>query len=370
MQCILFLLTSPAPYGAEHSILSNINYLVKKKKIKPIFIIRNNGVLEKYLIKKKYQYFIIPFFFFFSIRKYNLIKAVIKLILNIFFAFFVFVKLKNKKIDTVYTNCFTTHFGILISILLGSKHIFHIRELGEKWGYKFDFSKKIVMYFSNKYSNKIFVNSEFLYNRFKNTILREKLKIIPNPIDDKFVNVNKFSFKDRIKIIYIGRLEAEQNPLSLTIIASKLIKYNFKIDVYGEGSLKEKLKEKIIQKNLSDFIKIKNYKLNINKILNNYNIGLSLGKHQTFNRTIIEFMKSGIVVLANKSGNNINIINNNYNGYLIPLNNVSLIQKKLKDLFSNQSLIKKIGNRAFRSYKFRFTVKESSEILLKILYEK
>ena len=159
MQCILFLLTSPAPYGAEHSILSNINYLVKKKKIKPIFIIRNNGVLEKYLIKKKYQYFIIPFFFFFSIRKYNLIKAVIKLILNIFFAFFVFVKLKNKKIDTVYTNCFTTHFGILISILLGSKHIFHIRELGEKWGYKFDFSKKIVMYFSNKYSNKIFVNS-------------------------------------------------------------------------------------------------------------------------------------------------------------------------------------------------------------------
>ena len=64
MQCILFLLTSPAPYGAEHSILSNINYLVKKKKIKPIFIIRNNGVLEKYLIKKKYQYFIIPFFLY------------------------------------------------------------------------------------------------------------------------------------------------------------------------------------------------------------------------------------------------------------------------------------------------------------------
>ena len=119
----------------------------------------------------------------------------------------------------------------------------------------------------------------------------------------------------------------------LTIIASKLIKYNFKIDVYGEGSLKEKLKEKIIQKNLSDFIKIKNYELNINKTLNNYNIGLSLGKHQTFNRTIIEFMKSGIVVLANKSGNNVNIINNNYNGYLIPLNNVSLIQKKLKYLF-------------------------------------
>ena len=52
MKKILFLLTSSSPFGADLSILTNINYLKKAKKIDPIFIIREKGKLEKYLKKK------------------------------------------------------------------------------------------------------------------------------------------------------------------------------------------------------------------------------------------------------------------------------------------------------------------------------
>ena len=53
MKKILFLLTSSSPFGADLSILTNVNYLQKEKKIDPIFIIREKGKLEKYLKKKK-----------------------------------------------------------------------------------------------------------------------------------------------------------------------------------------------------------------------------------------------------------------------------------------------------------------------------
>ena len=51
MKKILFLLTSSSPYGADLSILTNVNYLQKEKKIDTIFIIREKGKLEKYLKK-------------------------------------------------------------------------------------------------------------------------------------------------------------------------------------------------------------------------------------------------------------------------------------------------------------------------------
>tara|TARA_B110000285_G_C15073840_1_gene589513 strand:+ start:504 stop:722 length:219 start_codon:yes stop_codon:yes gene_type:complete len=69
MKKILFLLTSSSPFGADLSILTNVNYLRKEKKIDPIFIIREKGKLEKYLKKKKYKYFIIPFYFWVSKNK-------------------------------------------------------------------------------------------------------------------------------------------------------------------------------------------------------------------------------------------------------------------------------------------------------------
>lgn len=69
MKKILFILTSPTPYGAEISILTNIFYLLKQKKISPIFIIRSKGKLEKFLKKKGYEFHITPFFSGFQKKK-------------------------------------------------------------------------------------------------------------------------------------------------------------------------------------------------------------------------------------------------------------------------------------------------------------
>ena len=221
MKKILFILTSPTPYGAEISILTNIFYLLKQKKISPIFIIRSKGKLEKFLKKKGYEFHITPFFFWF-LKKKNF-------------------KLRKKKINYVYTNTFTTHFGLILSFFLKSKHIFHVRELAEEqFSLNFDFERKKIYNFSENFSYKIFTNSNFLLKHLQNHF-KKKIILIPNPIDTKFNNKNKMDFKKSLKIIFVGRLMDDQNPLLLIDILKKHKKKNIQLDIYGDGPLKKKI---------------------------------------------------------------------------------------------------------------------------------
>ena len=369
MKKILFLLTSSSPFGADLSILTNVNYLQKEKKIDPIFIIREKGKLEKYLKKKKYRYFIIPFYFWVS-KKRVFLKSFIKLVFNFLLAIYSVVLLRNQKIDYIYTNTFTTNFGIILSILKRLKHIFHIRELAkEQFNWEFDYSKKLIFFISNKFSYRLFVNSGYLHRMLQKDISKKLVKVIPNSIDKKFVQKNRYRFKKKVKLLFVGRLDDDKNPLILIDTVKKILKKNkkFVIDVYGDGYLKEELLKQINSNKLNNFIKIKNYEANIHKIVKNYHIGLSLSRFDTFNRTIVEYMKSGLTVIANNSGNNRYLFINGKTGILINNLNSSILSKEIIFLLNNKKIIKKIGSNAYVYSKKTFSVKESCNKLEKYL---
>ncbi|MDA9972619.1 glycosyltransferase [Candidatus Pelagibacter ubique] len=369
MKKILFLLTSSSIFGADLSILTNVNYLQKEKKIDPIFIIREKGKLEKYLKKKKYKYFIIPFYFWVS-KKRTFFKSFIKLVFNFLLAIYAIVLLRNQRINYIYTNTFTTNFGIILSALKRSKHIFHIRELPKAaFNWEFDYSSKFIFFISKKLSYRLFVNSEYLQRMLQKDISKKLLKIVPNSIDKKFVQKNKYQFQRKVKLLFVGRLDADKNPLMLINTAKYILKKNrnFVIDVYGDGQLKEELSNKINSNKLNNFIKIKDYEANIHKITKNYHIGLSISTFDTFNRTIVEYMKSGLTVIANNSGNNKNLFINGKTGILINNLNSSILSKKIIYLLNRKKIIKKIGSNAYLSSKNKFGVKDSCKKLEKYL---
>ena len=369
MKKILFLLTSSSPFGADLSILTNVNYLKKEKKIDPIFIIREKGKLEKYLRKKKYKYFIIPFYFWVSKKRF-FFKSFIKLVLNLLLAIYTVILLRNQRIDYVYTNTFTTNFGIIISILKKIKHVYHIRELAkEQFNWEFDYSAKFIFFISNKFSYRLFVNSNYLHKMLHKNINKKLVKVIPNSIDKKFIHKNKYQFRKKVKLLFVGRLDDDKNPLILIDTTKKILKKNknFVIDVYGDGHLKEKLSKEINSNNLNKFIKIKNYETDIHKIIKNYHIGLSLSRFDTFNRTIVEYMKSGLTVIANDSGNNKYLFINGKTGILINNLNSSILSKKIVFLLNKKKIIKKIGSNAYISSIKKFLVKDSCKKLEKYL---
>ena len=365
MKKILFILTSPSPFGAELSLLTNINYLKKNNKIDPIFIIRKEGKLEKYLKKKNYNYIVIPFNFWVS-KKKNFLKSIIKLFINFLLVVYVSMLLRKHKIFYIYTNTFTTNFGLILSIFLRLKHIFHIRELAkEQFNWKFDYSSKLIFNFSSRFSYKIFVNSEYLHKKLKKKFKKKKIEIVPNSINQKFSQKNNYNFKNKLKLLFVGRIDDDKNPLILVKTVKEIIKKNkdFVIDVYGDGSLKSELINQINLNNLSNFIKVKNYKKDIFKIIRHYQIGLSLSRYDTFNRTIVEYMKSGLTVIANDSGNNKYLFVDGKTGVLIKNINEFNLSRKILFLIKKKKMIKKIGSNAYRYSKKKYLTQDSCKKL-------
>ncbi len=215
----------------------------------------------------------------------------------------------------------------------------------------------------------MFFNSAYLHRMLQKDINKKLVKVIPNSIDKKFVQKNKYQFKKKVKLLFVGRLDDDKNPLILIDTAKKILKKNkkFVIDVYGDGHLKEELSKKINSNKLNNFIKIKNYEANIHKIIKNYHIGLSLSRFDTFNRTIVEYMKSGLTVIANNSGNNKYLFVNGKTGILINDLNSSILSKKIIFLINRKKIIKKIGSNAYAFSKKKFEVKDSCEKLEKYL---
>ena len=303
-------------------------------------------------------------------KKKYFYKSSIKLVFNSLLAIYSVVLLKNQKIDYIYTNTFTTNFGIILSILKGVKHIFHIRELvGKQFDWEFDYPKKFIFFISNKLSYRLFVNSDYLHRMLQREIKKKFITVIPNSIDKKFVQKNKYRFKKKVKLLFVGRLEDDKNPLILIDTVKKILikNKNFVIDVYGDGHLKQELSKKINDNKLNNFIRIKNYKSNIYNIIKNYHIGLSLSRFDTFNRTIVEYMKSGLTVIANNSGNNKYLFTNGKSGILINNLKASILSKKIIFLLNKKKIIKKIGSNAYKSSIKKFSVKDSCKKLEKYL---
>ena len=80
-------------------------------------------------------------------------------------------------------------------------------------------------------------------------------------------------------------------------------------------------------------------------------------------------MKSGVLVLANDSGNNPFLIDNNKNGFLIKNNNPKIYQDKILFFYKNKNMLRKFSNSAYKKYKNKFRAKDSSLKLYKAINE-
>ena len=182
----------------------------------------------------------------------------------------------------------------------------------KKMYYKVFFYKKITklaMKFSDIYLISSKIDKDFLsklYPKYKN-----KLKVRSNWVE--IVENKEFDFRHSNKIISVGRLEKQKN---YEFLIKKLENFTFDIDIYGDGSEKDKLLR------LSNN---KNVKLNIYNPISNENLLKELAYYKVFvssstfegnPKAILEAMASGCVVVAKNSPNVSEIIQNNVNGIL------------------------------------------------------
>ena len=192
---------------------------------------------------------------------------------------------------------------------------------------------------------------KFLCKNFK--FDASKLLIRPNWI----LEVKDYPIKNRPKnkILSIGRLEKQKNFFNLI---KSFAGSSFEIDIYGEGSEKERLQNLVKESNVKvNFKGMVEYSY-LQTVYKDYAFYVSASKYEGNPKTILEAQNSGCIVIVLNEQNSKDIIDTNIDGIIV--NDVEEIQKEIKTLIHDSERMNKLSKNAVKR------VKENNEIKLLI----
>ena len=177
-----------------------------------------------------------------------------------------------------------------------------------------------------------------------------KCVYIPNSIS--YIPKNK-SKLDGKNLISVGRLEVEKGYSDLIDVFEMVHKIypDLKLNIIGDGSLREELQKKINKLNLSDNIILHGFKDSkyIEKELLKSSIYLMSSLTESFGLVLIEASSFGLPCIAFSSANGAcEIIKDNWDGYLIENRDKEKMAKRIVNLIKNPERRIIMGDNAYK----------------------
>ena len=286
---------------------------------------------------------------------YSLINKNNSKIINLIKSLYVPLLLKNKIKDVDMVKQFQLH-GAWISIIY--KYLIK-KPLIVRTGYDmYSFSikeKKSILkrliyrfltYLSLKKSNLYTVSSKSDYNFLKSNFKFDETKLLIRP--NWVMEVDNYSIKNRSKnkILSIGRLEKQKN---FSDLIRSFTDSTYEIDIYGEGSEKEKLQYLAEESNVRvNFKGLVSY-YELQNIYKDYAFYVSSSKYEGNPKTILEAQNSGCIVIVLNEQNSKDIIDTNVDGIIV--NDISEIQNEINALVYDDKKMDEISKRAVQRVK-------------------
>ena len=134
------------------------------------------------------------------------------------------------------------------------------------------------------------------------------------------------------------------------------------IDFYGSG-LEEKgsyLKDKIRSYNLERNITLNGYDPEIYSKISQYDVGINCSTAEGFGRVTVEYMMTGLCVIASDQGANTELIDHNETGLLYKYGDKNDLADKVRYLYNNLEICKEMGNTAQKIASEKFSIEVHS----------
>ncbi|AIS51855.1 putative glycosyltransferase EpsD [Thermoanaerobacter kivui] len=172
--------------------------------------------------------------------------------------------------------------------------------------------------------------------------------------------------EDDILILTVAEINTNKNHKQI-IDAIKILK-NY-TDIYylivGTGEKEEKLKNYVLLNNLENRIIFLGYRRDISEILNAVDIFALTSLREGLPRAIMEAMAAGKPIIATNVRGNRDLVRDEVNGCLVPVNNIEETAKAVAKLAENKMLRTKMGEegkRIIQDYAIERVLKEMDEI--------
>ncbi|MDD2791239.1 MAG: glycosyltransferase family 4 protein [Sulfurimonas sp.] len=185
-----------------------------------------------------------------------------------------------------------------------------------------------------------------------NYFYKSKYEVIPNgiKIDTYDLDVKK---NEKFTFIAIGRLEIVKNHLLLLEIVNELKdKYDFQLQIVGDGNLRNEIEDKIKKYNLEDKVKLLGLRIDIPNLLNQSHCLVMPSLWEGLPIVILEAGASSLPVISTPVGSIPSIINEQ-NGYL---SNTDDFKQNMINVLDNYNLAKNKGKLFFKDISRTYSI--------------
>lgn len=220
--------------------------------------------------------------------------------------------------------------------------------------------------FSSIFCDKIIsVNKYYLkyFRWFKN-----KTFTIYNGLDfSRFLQVNNNIDKSEVKILFVGRLDFQKDPLSLlqaaNIVCKKLSNVSFTI--VGDGEKYKECENYIINNDLTNQIKLEGWKNNVEDYYATHDIFAMSSIYESFGLIFLEAGFYNLPVVATNVEGIPEVILNGKTGFLSNPKDFSSMASNIINLIENYNMRKEMGKEAKKRVLTLFNSKQMIDSYIK-----
>jgi glycosyltransferase involved in cell wall biosynthesis len=264
----------------------------------------------------------------FSFKRLKFLFCIIELIK-------LFLKKKNYLVFSFQANLYCA----LICRIFGVKVI--VRSNSSPSGWDLGFFRKIIFYYFLKLPNKIIVNSKEFKKEYKKRF-NITTKYIYNPLNKDYINKisnekiknNFFKNFKKIKIIFIGRLVEQKDPMTfvraLNLLKNKI---NFRAIIIGRGYYQNSLNKFLSENLLKNKVKMIKWQNNPYKFLKASDVLVLTSKFEGLPNILLEAicLKKHVISSDCPTGPR-EILDNGKGGSLFEMGNFKQLSTKILKL--------------------------------------
>jgi GalNAc-alpha-(1->4)-GalNAc-alpha-(1->3)-diNAcBac-PP-undecaprenol alpha-1,4-N-acetyl-D-galactosaminyltransferase len=196
----------------------------------------------------------------------------------------------------------------------------------------------------------IVVQTNEIKNYFSNFIDNDKLAIIKNPLDKKLSDSRLPTITKENIILNVGRLEYQKNQDLLIKAFANLNISDWTLILVGEGKKRQEYESLIETLGINEQVILVGNSNNVSAYYNKAKIFAFTSRFEGFPNALIEAMHFGLACVSTDcpSGPS-DLISNNVNGILIPVEDQKSLELELNKLINSSSLIESFGKKAIQA---------------------
>lgn len=366
--------------GAALALYDLIAELKKSTDIEAIVITGKNNNLNKMLSEIGIENYSLPFKNFASSQKHP--EWLYKRLLNIRYEYGLFRTLHRiesiiniNAIDLIHSNLNRIDIGAILSKKYHIPHLWHIREYGEQ-DFKLTYVKNKPYLYMESFESEYIAISEGVKNHWIcNGLSAKRMHLVYDGIREELYPIvrNKTSCQDFTRMIFLGgycKSKGQEELIEALHLLPSEILSKIKMDFFGNGkdSYINYLKNKIVKYNMSEQVTLFHYDSNIWKKVPDYQIGFNCSMAEGFGRVTVEYMMSGLCVIASDKGANQELIQNGKTGLIYRKSDYKDLAMKIKYAVSHKSEMINYGKNAQNYAKEHFSMKKHAQMVVNLYH--